>query len=421
MLPDSIRREPDTELHPAMGRDVEAAGGRRQVQLPLQLQVLLGSRFEGAGGQAPAIVSDPIDLDGSCHDFPAPVLAFYALREDARQNGCSEGFVLWKTRMVQAPNRGVGCRRDCVGQMEEGTMKKLALAITALTLGVAGASAQSQTGAGGTVMLTPEQRAAVRSIVRERLPDELQEKLADRLAERLETLTPEQRNAVRAVIRARLAAEVREGLSDRLSERIGDLREGSPGSGIASGEFRQGLTDRLATLTPEQRAAVRSIVRERLPDELREKLADRLAERLEMLTPEQRNAVRAAIGARLAIEVREGLSDRLSEKIGDLRERSPGAGITMEQVSGEIRGRAADRLATLTPEQRAAVRSLIRERLPDELREKVADRLAERLEMLTPEQRDAVRAALRERLGAEVREGLSDRVADRLPGALGNN
>ena len=65
-------------------------------------------------------------------------------------------------------------------------MKRLALAITALTLGVAGASAQSQTGEGGPVMLTPEQRAAVRSIVRERLPDELREKLADRLAERLE-------------------------------------------------------------------------------------------------------------------------------------------------------------------------------------------------------------------------------------------
>ena len=337
------------------------------------------------------------------------------------KTGAQSGLFSGKPGLCRHPTEVLGAAVIALGKMEEGTMKRLALAITALTLGVAGASAQSQTGEGGTVMLTPEQRAAVRSIVRERLPDELREKLADRLAERLEMLTPEQRNAVRAVIRARLAAEVREGLSDRLSERIGDLREGSPGSGIASGEFRQGLTDRLATLTPEQRAAVRSIVRERLPDELREKLADRLAERLEMLTPEQRNAVRAAIGARLAIEVREGLSDRLSEKIGDLRERSPGVGITMEQVSGELRGRTADRLATLTPEQRAAVRSVVRERLPDELREKVADRLAERLEMLTPEQRDAVRAALRERLGAEVREGLSDRVADRLPGALGNN
>jgi hypothetical protein len=125
--------------------------------------------------------------------------------------------------------------------------------------------------------------------------------------------------------------------------------------------------------------------------------------------------VRAAIGARLAAEVLEGLSDRLSEKIGDLRDASPGSGIAMEQVSEEIRGRAADRLATLTPEQRAAIRSIVRERLPDELREKLADRLAERLDMLTPEQREAVRAAIRERLAIEVREGLSDRVADRLP------
>jgi hypothetical protein len=89
--------------------------------------------------------------------------------------------------------------------MEDGTMKKFALTVAALTLGLVGASAQSPTGGGGTVMLTPEQRAAVRGIIRERLPDELREKLADRLVERLEMLTPEQRNAVRAAIGARLA------------------------------------------------------------------------------------------------------------------------------------------------------------------------------------------------------------------------
>jgi hypothetical protein len=115
------------------------------------------------------------------------------------------------------------------------------------------------------------------------------------------------------------------------------------------------------------------------------------------------------------------LSDRLSEKISVLMERTPASGITIEQVSGEIRAGAMDRLATLTPEQRAAVRSMIRESLPDEMREKLADRLAERLEMLTPEQRNAVRAAIKERLAVEVRDGLSDRVVDRLPGALGNN
>ena len=61
MMPD-IRREPDAELHPAMSCDVEAAGSRRQVQFPLDLQVTFRGRFEGAGGQAPTIVSDPIDL-----------------------------------------------------------------------------------------------------------------------------------------------------------------------------------------------------------------------------------------------------------------------------------------------------------------------------------------------------------------------
>jgi hypothetical protein len=79
MVPDSIRREPDAELHAAMGRDVETAGSRRQVQLPLELQVFLRGRFEGAGGQAPTIVSDPMNLDGSCHAFPALVLVFYAI------------------------------------------------------------------------------------------------------------------------------------------------------------------------------------------------------------------------------------------------------------------------------------------------------------------------------------------------------
>src|SRR5689334_7007699 len=174
--------------------------------------------------------------------------------------------------------------------MEKCTMKKLALTAAALTLGITAASAQSQPGEGGTVMLTPEQRAAVRSIVKERLPDELREKLADRLADRLETLTPEQRNAVRAAIRARLAEEVRDGLSDRLSERIGDLRERTPGSGIiserASGEGRGGL-DRLAALTPEQQAAVRGIVRERLPDELRDGVGERSGDGGETVTPEK--------------------------------------------------------------------------------------------------------------------------------------
>ena len=110
MLPDSIRREPDAELYAAMGRDVGAAGSRRQVQLPLQLQVLLGSRFEDAGGQAPTIVSDPMD------QFPAPVLAFYALREDARQNGCSGGLFSGKPGWCRHPTEVLGADVIALGK-----------------------------------------------------------------------------------------------------------------------------------------------------------------------------------------------------------------------------------------------------------------------------------------------------------------
>src|SRR5437762_347842 len=155
--------------------------------------------------------------------------------------------------------------------MEKCPMKKLALTAAALTLGITAASAQSQFGEGGTVMLTPEQRAAVRSIIKERLPDELREKLADRLADRLETLPPEQRSAVWAALRARLAEEGRGRLCARLLERTVDLWATTAAAGIVServaSAIRAGGDGRIATLTPEQRAAVRSIVRERLPDE----------------------------------------------------------------------------------------------------------------------------------------------------------
>ena len=51
------------------------------------------------------------------------------------------------------------------------------------------------------------------------------------------------------------------------------------------------------------------------------------------------------------------------------------SGIVSERVSGEIRDRLSERLAQLTPEQRAAVRTVMRERIADELRERLADRL----------------------------------------------
>src|SRR6185369_16735654 len=67
----TIRCEPDAQLHAAMRGDVEAARGRCQMQLPLQLQLGFRCGFEGARGHAATIVSNPKELDGSCHDFPA--------------------------------------------------------------------------------------------------------------------------------------------------------------------------------------------------------------------------------------------------------------------------------------------------------------------------------------------------------------
>src|SRR6478752_1692242 len=63
----TFRCEPDAQLHAAMPGDVEPARGRREVQLPLQLQLGFRGGFERARGHATTIVSDPKELDGSCH------------------------------------------------------------------------------------------------------------------------------------------------------------------------------------------------------------------------------------------------------------------------------------------------------------------------------------------------------------------
>jgi DNA-binding MarR family transcriptional regulator len=175
------------------------------------------------------------------------------------------------------------------------------------------------------------------------------------------------------------------------------------------------------TLTPEQRAMVRAVIGESLADEMRERLADRIADALSQLSPEQREALRSTMRQRLAAEVREGLSDRLADRIAGGLGEHMASGITSERVSGEIRESLADRLAQLTPEQRAVVRNVIRERVADELRERLPERIAEGLSQLTPEQRQAVRSAIREGFAAEIREGLSDRLSNRLSGAIGGN
>jgi hypothetical protein len=48
-------------------------------------------------------------------------------------------------------------------------------------------------------------------------------------------------------------------------------------------------------------------------------------------------------------------------------------------VSGEIRDQLSDRIAQLTPEQRAAVRTAMKEKIADELRERLPDAIADGL------------------------------------------
>jgi ribosomal protein S20 len=118
------------------------------------------------------------------------------------------------------------------------------VAVAALTLSsVATVSAQ----------LSPEQRSAVRIIIVEQLTDEMQNRLPDRIAEAaagLSTLTPEQRAKIGSAIKARLGDDVREGLPERLSEALADRL----------GKTVQG--PREAKLTPEQRTAIRNLIRD---------------------------------------------------------------------------------------------------------------------------------------------------------------
>jgi hypothetical protein len=178
--------------------------------------------------------------------------------------------------------------------------------------------------------------------------------------------------------------------------------------GTASAPLQRGV-DSAVTLTPEQRAVVRVVVR----DELQDGLGNRIADWLGHLTPAQREALRSALKQGLAAEVREGLSDRIADGLGG-ESGSAESGIVIERVSGKIRDNLSDRLAQLTPEQRAFVRTVMRERMADELRESLADRIADGFSLLTPEQRDALRTALKQRLAAEVREGLSERLASQI-------
>jgi hypothetical protein len=65
------------------------------------------------------------------------------------------------------------------------------------------------------------------------------------------------------------------------------------------------------------------------------------------------------------------------------------------------------------------IRGVIKKRIADERRERLAARISDQLAMLSPEQRAVIRAAIRRRLAAEVGQGLSDRLDDRLASGLG--
>ena len=99
------------------------------------------------------------------------------------------------------------------------------LSAAALALGIATASAQSGPQGSAAPVLTPEQQAAVRAVIKDRLADELRERIGEGLADAagaMNTLTPDQRAAIRNLIRERVTAQIREGLADRVADRLGD-------------------------------------------------------------------------------------------------------------------------------------------------------------------------------------------------------
>jgi hypothetical protein len=165
---------------------------------------------------------------------------------------------------------------------------------------------QSGPQGGTTITLTPDQSAAIRALIKDRLAEEMRgsggERVADAAAGVI-TLTPDQQAAVRSAIRGRIAAEMREGLADRLADRMSDMQAAGP-----------------RALTPEQRAAVRSAISERLANDMRGNVGQSLADAaatLSTLTPQQQAAVRTIIRNRVAAEVREGLADQLADRLGD--------------------------------------------------------------------------------------------------------
>ena len=170
-----------------------------------------------------------------------------------------------------------------------------------------------------------------------------------------------------------------------------------------------------AALTPEQRSAIRIVIVERLTDEMRNQLPQRLAEAaaaLSNLTPDQRAAIRSAISARLGEEIQEGLPQKLGESLA-------------ERLGNEVQ---MPRGATPTPAQRAAIRAAITARLGEELQERVAERLAEAAAVWprsrpsserrfsAPSERGS-RDEVKDRIGNRLAEEVGDKLSDKTVGS----
>src|SRR5262249_14349551 len=97
---------------------------------------------------------------------------------------------------------GIRATRSDTGSHHMKTLIATSAAAATLALGLATAPAQPRSEGAGAG-LTPQQRSAIRSVLKERLADAVRDRIADRLADDAggaTPLTPAQRNAVRSAV-----------------------------------------------------------------------------------------------------------------------------------------------------------------------------------------------------------------------------
>ena len=104
-------------------------------------------------------------------------------------------------------------------------------------------------------------------------------------------------------------------MSERIADKLGIEVQLPPGA---------------ATLSPDHLTKLRNAIHARLAEEMRERIADRLADAaatLASLSPDQRAQVLAAVSARLGDEVKDRLGHTLAEEIGQkLSDKTVGSG-----------------------------------------------------------------------------------------------